>query len=79
MEEVRDTHLQRGKATLIALCRKVTQHGHHPADVSREVHIGSTTTSASLERPDTVTSQQLLANNKVDYKYEDDVDVVGLL
>ncbi|XP_031136407.1 transcription factor SOX-30-like isoform X4 [Sander lucioperca] len=34
--------------------------------------------SESIEQPDIVTSQQLSVNNKVECKYEDDVDVVGL-
>lgn len=79
MEEVRNTPLQRGKAALIALFRKVMQHGHHRAAVSREVHISSTTTLESFEQPDAVASLQLSANDKVGYKCEDDVDVVGLL
>ncbi|TDH05012.1 hypothetical protein EPR50_G00139140 [Perca flavescens] len=37
------------------------------------------TASESIEQPDIVTSQQLSVNNKVGCKYEDDVDVFGLL
>ncbi|XP_038564956.1 transcription factor SOX-2-like isoform X2 [Micropterus salmoides] len=76
MEEVRNyhrTHPQGDETTLLTLAREIMQQEPHP------VLIGSTTTSESLEQPDVGTSQQLLANNKVEFKCEDDVDVVGLL
>ncbi|XP_045896110.1 transcription factor SOX-2-like isoform X2 [Micropterus dolomieu] len=67
------THPQGDETTLLTLAREIMQQEPH------RVLIGSTTTSESLEQPDVGTSQQLLANNKVEFKCEDDVDVVGLL
>lgn len=45
---------------------------HHPGGVSQEVLIGSTSTPVCFKQPDIVTG------NKVECKYEDDVDVVAL-
>ncbi|XP_035522905.1 sex-determining region Y protein-like [Morone saxatilis] len=75
-EEVKNyynTFLQRDETALAALVGE-----HHPAYVSHEVVISSTT-SGSLQQPDVVTSQQPPTSNKVECICEDDVDVVGLL
>ncbi|XP_051256535.1 transcription factor Sox-3-like [Dicentrarchus labrax] len=77
VEEVKNyynTYLQRDETALAALAGE-----RHPAYVSHEVVISSTTTSGSLEQPDIVTCQQLSTSNKVECICEDDVDVVGLL
>ncbi|XP_044226736.1 transcription factor Sox-19b-like [Thunnus albacares] len=70
-------NLQRGETTLAALTREFMQR--QPADRRHEVLISSTTTLESLEQPDTGAKQQLSANNRVECKCEDDIDVVGLL
>ncbi|CAK6957197.1 transcription factor SOX-7-like [Scomber scombrus] len=66
---------QRGGTALSSLTREFMQSEHPPA----EVLIRSTMTLESLGQPDTGASQQFSANNNVQIKCEDDVDVVGLL